>query len=362
MRALLLLPALLAAAPIASTAQVTIQGGRGGFAYVTTDPDRPMIGVSTRNSGKRDSLGLLVESVTRGGPAEKAGIEEGDRLVSVNGVNLRLSAADAGETDMDGVATRRLVRELEKHKAGDEVEFRVYRDGNTRSVKVKTVAADELNHEVFASTSGAWRMRDGDRAALGLSLGGNGSRRDTLGVLVVGVADDSPAAKAGIDEGDRLASINSVDLRVAAEDAGDWQASSARINRMNRELEKLKAGDTVQVRVWSGGQVRTLRLASVKASELPNEGFFFNFNNGSGGAIRSIRLPRAGTIKLQSPPVFQDFYDGARLKLEIEKANGALKQALKQQDDAVIQFREKLKDQIKTDAMKKVSLRSFSII
>jgi len=363
MRVLLLLPALIAAAPIASTAQVTIQGGRGGYAYVTTDPDRPMIGVSTRNSGKRDSLGLLVESVTRGGPAEKAGIEEGDRLVSVNGVNLRLAAADAGESDMDGVATRRLIRELEKHKAGDEVEFRVYRDGNTRSVKVKTVAADELNKEVFASTSGAWRMRDGDRAALGLSLGGNGSRRDTLGVLVVGVADESPAAKAGIDEGDRLASINSVDLRVAAEDAGDGQASSARINRMNRELEKLKAGDTVQVRVWSGGQVRTLRLASVKASDIENEGFLFNFNGaGVGGAIRSFRLPRAGTIKLQSPPVFQDFYDGARMKFEIEKANGALKQALKQQDDAVIQFREKLKDQIKTEALKKVSVRSFSII
>ena len=115
-----------------------------------------MIGVSTRNSGKRDTLGLLVESVTSGGPAEKAGIEEGDRLVSVNGVNLRLSAADAGEPDMDGVANRRLIRELEKLKAGDEVELRVYRDGNTRTVRVKTVAADELNKEVFASTSGAW--------------------------------------------------------------------------------------------------------------------------------------------------------------------------------------------------------------
>jgi hypothetical protein len=66
MRVLLLLPAvpaLLAAAPLAN-AQVTIAGGRGGFAYITGDPDRPMIGISTRNSGKRDTLGLLVESVT----------------------------------------------------------------------------------------------------------------------------------------------------------------------------------------------------------------------------------------------------------------------------------------------------------
>jgi predicted metalloprotease with PDZ domain len=359
MRTFLLLPALLAAAPITANAQVTIQGGRGGYAYVLGDPDRAMIGVSTRNSGKRDTLGLLIESVTRGGPAEKAGIEEGDRLVSVNGVNLRLSAADAGESDMDGVANRRLIRELEKHKAGDEVEFRVYRDGNTRAVRVKTVAADELNKEVFASTSGFFRGVNGDRAALGLSLGGNGSRRDTLGILVVGVADDSPAAKAGIDEGDRVASINSVDLRVAGEDAGDWQASSARINRMNRELEKLTAGDTVQLRVWSGGQVRTVRVGSVKASEIEGEGFLFNFN---GNAIRSKTMPRARTIKLRPPGVVEDYLDGAQMKLDLERSNRALKEALGQRADAMLQLQEKLKEQVKTEALKKVSLRAASII
>jgi hypothetical protein len=37
-------------------------------------------------------------------------------------VNLRLSPQDAGEEDMADVAQRRLVRELEKHKVGDEVE------------------------------------------------------------------------------------------------------------------------------------------------------------------------------------------------------------------------------------------------
>ena len=352
MRIVLLLPALIAAAPVAD-AQVTIQGGRGGYAYVTSDPDRPMIGVSTRNSGKRDTLGLLVESVTSGGPAEKAGIEEGDRLVSVNSVNLRLSAADAGESDMDGVANRRLIRELEKHKAGDEVEFRVYRDGNTRSVRVKTVAAEELNREVFA-TSGVWSRTNSDRAALGLSLGGNGSRRDTLGILVVGVSDDGPAAKAGIDEGDRLAAINSVDLRVAAEDAGDWQASSARINRLNRELEKLKAGDTVQLRIISSGQVRTVRVGAVKASDIEGEGAFFRFNNGSGG---TITLPRARAIKVRPPAIeFQNFPDDASAKLEMEKALKAFEGAIRMQKDGAIELQKQLKPLLKSEALKKASL------
>jgi predicted metalloprotease with PDZ domain len=334
-------------------AQVRVQTAPGGFAYVMGDPDRPMIGVSTRSSGKRDTLGLLIETVTRGGPAEKAGIEEGDRLVSVNGVNLRLSPADAGESDMDGVANRRLVRELEKQKAGDEVEFRVYRDGNIRTVRVKTVAADELNRETFASTSGTFRRLAADRAVLGISLGGNGSRRDTLGVLIVGVANDGPAAKSGVDEGDRVAAINGVDLRVASEDAGDWQASSARINRLNREMEKVKAGDAVELRIYSAGQVKTVRVESVKASEIEGEGFFFD--GGALGRFRSMMVPRAGAVRVRPPSVeFQGFAP----KADVEKSIRSLQSALRTRAATV-----KLSEPLKFEALRKVSiLRKSSII
>lgn len=356
MRTLLLVTTVLtsvAAAASTAVAQVRVQTVPGGFSYVMGDPDRPMIGVSTRSSGKRDTLGLLIESVTQGGPAEKAGIEEGDRLVSVNGVNLRLSPADAGESDMEGIANRRLIRELEKQKAGDEVELRVYRDGNTRTVRVKTIAAEELNKETFAVRRGSFNRMAADRAALGLSLGGNGSRRDTLGVLVVGVANDGPAAKAGIDEGDRVAGINNVDLRVAAEDAGDWQASSARINRLNREMEKVKAGDTVELRVYSAGQVKTVRVEAVKASEIEGEGFFFD--GGGFGRIRSMMLPRAGTVRVRPPAVeFQGFSPKAEVEKSIRSRQGALK---------VRAATLPLGEPLKLEALKKVSvLRKSSII
>ena len=337
---------LLAALAISSmvlavegTAQVRIRPSPGAFAYsFSTDPDRPMIGVSTRSSGKRDTLGLLVESVTREGPAEKAGIEEGDRLVSVNGVNLRLSPADAGEPDMEGIANRRLIRELEKQKAGDEVELGVYRDGNTRTLRVKTVAAEELNREAFVSTGGFRRMSS-DRAALGISLGGNGSRRDTLGVLIVGVEDEGPAAKAGIDEGDRVVSINGVDLRVASEDAGDWQATSARINRLNREMEKVKAGDPVELRVYSAGQMKTVRVEAVKASEIEGERFFFS----APGRVRTMTLPRGGVIRLNP--------GSASTKAEMERSLRTLQDALK-----------KSEAQLKSGAVRKLStLRTLRI-
>jgi len=291
-----------------------------------------------------------VESVTRDGPAEKAGIEEGDRLVSANGVNLRLSAADAGEADMDGVANRRLIRELEKRKAGDEVELRVYRDGNVRTVKVKTVTADELNQGTFASTTGMWHRTNSDRAALGLTLGGNGSRRDTLGVLVVGVANEGPAAKAGIDEGDRVASINGVDLRVASEDAGDSQASSARINRLNREMEKVKAGDAVELRVYNAGQVRTVRVESAKASDIEGESFFF----GPNGLYRTMVMPR-GAIRLRPPSAE---FDGVQ-KEKIEDMLRQIQAKVKTNIEPTIKLQEKLK----TEALRKAMvIRQSSIL
>jgi predicted metalloprotease with PDZ domain len=331
MKTAVLVPALAVSALAASTeamAQVRVETAPRAYAYTfTNDPDRPMIGVSTRTSGKRDTLGLLVESVTRDGPADKAGVEEGDRLVSVNGVNLRLSAADAGESDMEGVANRRLIRELEKQKAGDEVELRVYRDGNTRSIRVKTVTADELNKDTFTATTNQLGFRRNmDRAVLGISLGGNGSRRDTLGVLVVGVANEGPAAKAGIDEGDRVAAINGVDLRVASEDAGDWQASNSRINRLNRAMENVKAGDAVELRVYSNGQTRTVRVEAAKASDVEGEGFFFN---GNAMGRFPMTIPRAVRVR---PPSVEYYYDGpARdaIKSDIERSMKTLKESLK---------------------------------
>ena len=76
MRNLVLLPALAVSSLMASqnaAAQVRIQTAPGGYAYAFANSDRPMIGVSTRSSGKRDTLGLLVGGAAwglSGGDAE----------------------------------------------------------------------------------------------------------------------------------------------------------------------------------------------------------------------------------------------------------------------------------------------------
>ena len=284
------------------------------------DRDRAAIGITTSSGGMRDTLGLLVSSVTADGPADKAGIEEGSRIQSINGVSLRLSAADATEGDMGDIVQRRLIRELEKVKAGADVELRVWAGGQTKTVKVKTVAVEDL-----PSRMRSVRRELDERPVLGMSLSATGSRRDTLGMLVVRVTTNGPAEKAGIIEGDRISAINGVSLRVAAEDAGDSYMSSARMNRYRRELAKVSVGEDVELRVLSSGQSKTLKIKPVRAGDLPRDrGGVMIIGDGAINigdvfpALPSITIPPV-PVAPRAPRVFQfdgNFDDGFRMHLD----------------------------------------------
>ncbi|MBI5600894.1 MAG: PDZ domain-containing protein [Gemmatimonadetes bacterium] len=223
---------------------------------------RAMIGISASSGSKRDTLGVLIASITDGGPAEKAGLTEGDRIQSINGVSLRVSREDAGDDEMGGIMQRRLTRELGKVKAGDEVTLQVWHDGASRTYKIKTVAADDLNPRVQA------KLRAEERAVIGIGFGLTGSKRDTAGVFVNSVTEDGPAEKAGIVEGDRIAAINGVSLKLSKDDLEDGWVANSRLNRLSREVAKAKAGDAVELTVVSGGRSRTVKVTTVKASSL----------------------------------------------------------------------------------------------
>src|SRR6202171_799905 len=104
------------------------------------------------------------------------------------------------------------------------------------------------------------------RAALGLELRTTGTRRDTLGVFVEAVTPKGPAETAGIIEGDRIASINGVDLRTSAADTEDSYANGLAAHRLSREVLKLSPGSRVNLRVYSGGRLRDVQVTAGKAS------------------------------------------------------------------------------------------------
>ena len=259
----------------------------------SSDDDRAALGVNTTSSGRRDTLGLLIESVVPGSPAEKAGLEEGNRIASINGVSLALSRADAGERDMDGMMTRRLVRELRKITPGEDADLRVWANGATKTVKVKTIHVEDLS-DLERRNSRNMNVDDEDRAVVGLNFGGGGSKRDTLGVFIASITEGGPAAKAGIEEGNRIAAINGTDLRVSAADAGDGFMNNAKANRFRRIMRTIKPGDVVDLRIYAAGQFRNVKVTTVAAADLyDNERRWGMFGEGGNFfAPRVITTPR----------------------------------------------------------------------
>jgi len=145
------------------------------------------------------------------------------------------------------------------------VECRVFRRG---------VPGDSgLRSRVFYRMDSAMAKR----AALGLELRTTGTRRDTLGVFVEAVTPKGPAETAGIIEGDRIASINGVDLRTSAADTEDSYTNGLAAHRLAREVQKLAPGARVTLRVYSGGRFRDVQVTAAKASDVMRLGNRFRF-------------------------------------------------------------------------------------
>jgi predicted metalloprotease with PDZ domain len=267
-----------------------VGGGAGG---VFESQPRAVIGIGTTSAASsRDTLGVLVSTVRPGSPAEKAGIEEGNRIGSINGVSLTLSAADIGDEQMANVLSRRLNRELDKLRPGDEVDLRVFASGQTKSIKVKTIAPEDL----YATASSS-RRNDDERATLGINIGVTGTSRDTIGIFVMGVEDGSPAAKAGIEEGSRIATINGVDVRgkdsrdTDRDGVGFFQQPT-NLNRLEREMARVKPGDDVDLRVFYNNQFKNVKVKAGRPSDIPRRRGSVTIMRGGDDAMA---LPRGQT-------------------------------------------------------------------
>jgi hypothetical protein len=144
------------------------------------------------------------------------------------------------------------------------VECRVVRDG---------LRGDRaLRNRMFYRTDSTMARR----AALGLELRTTGTKRDTLGVFVEAVTPKGPAETAGIIEGDRIVSINGIDLRTSAADTEDSYSNGLGAHRLSREVQKLSPGTRVNLRVYSGGRLRDVQVTAGKASDLRHLGGRFH--------------------------------------------------------------------------------------
>jgi Do/DeqQ family serine protease len=139
--------------------------------------------------GRAGVRGMLVTEVFDNSPAARAGIKPGDVIETMGTVDVE---------DKEQFASI-----LRNYTSGETIDLRLFRDGAQMTLKAK---ADPLTPEMM--TSQAW-SRWGIEADAGSK--GNGSR----GLPVRKVRQSSPAARLGLQPGDRLVQIGSVVMRQA---------------------------------------------------------------------------------------------------------------------------------------------------
>lgn len=120
-------------------------GGEAWYRMDSAMAKRAALGLELRTTGtRRDTLGVFVEAVTPKGPAEAAGIIEGDRIAAINGVDLRTQAGDTDDSYANGLAAHRLGRQVQKLTPGARVNLRIYSGGRFRDVQVTAGKASDV--------------------------------------------------------------------------------------------------------------------------------------------------------------------------------------------------------------------------
>ena len=182
--------------------------------------------------GLPNANGALVTGVIAGSPAEKAGIKRGDVILKINGQVVK--------------DNRELARKIAALDVGQTATFTIWRENATISIKV-TAAKRDLTASLgmtpglqqtsmgLALQSITDTVRDDFRLA-----------RDAKGVLVMGIDPASDAASRGLNPGDRIVAVGSVEVSSLA----DINLALEKAKSMNRDSVLLfvetAAGESTQ--------------------------------------------------------------------------------------------------------------------
>jgi len=146
--------------------------------------------------------GALVESVSKGGPADKADLRAGDVIVAVGGTTIR--------------ETRQLIDRVSAIAPGQKVDLEVIRDG--KRVNVPVVLGERPVAEGEEEPSAA--KDDTPSSKLGVEVADISARtrrqfelpNDVEGVVITDVTELSPADDSGLRPGDVIMRVNAADV------------------------------------------------------------------------------------------------------------------------------------------------------
>lgn len=155
---------------------------------------QPMTDSLAKAVGRKSADGVLVNEVMADGPAAKAGLKQGDVVVTINGQTIR--------------DPRDLATQVAGLKAGASAKFGIWRDGRERNL---TVAIGTQPSDQTAALDDA----AGEDGKVGLSLAPLtpelrnrfGLEAGAKGAVVAEVASDSQAEESGVQPGDLIVGV-----------------------------------------------------------------------------------------------------------------------------------------------------------
>ncbi len=167
---------------------------RGRLGVIIQEVDQDL----AKSFGLDKPSGALVSSVDKGSPAEKAGIESGDVILKFNGKEV--------------ASSRDLPAMVADMTPGETAKVEIWHEGKIKQV---SVAVGEMK------VAGA-DQKPGNSAKGGLGLEvrplspDERNQADVAGGLLVEGVENGPAAKAGIQSGDVILSVNGETVNSAA--------------------------------------------------------------------------------------------------------------------------------------------------